>query len=484
MHSTPGTRLQALLTSHDSRRVVMLAVPIILANIAVPLVGIVDTAVMGRMAEPRYIAAVAIGAIVFSSVFWIFAFLKMGTGGLVAQALGSASDTSSKEDIDCTVLRALGIAATIGVLLILLRQPMGQLTMLAFDINDQVKELALEYYDIRILAAPATLMIYCILGAFIGLQKMRSVLMLQLILNVGNIVLTILFFSYFKGGIAGVALASVIAEYLSLVYGLSKLQQINPLWPLAVSPGRVFNAEALRRLFVINTNLFIRTLCLTFSFYWLTRSSGQLGELTLAANSILIHLVHFSSHALDGFAHAAETLCGNAYGKARARLNVLRNNTDESLSTVAVAPAMEFHQAVLLSTFWGCLFALLFVVLYLLFGQWIINMMTTQTAVREHAGIWLWWIVISPLVGVAGFILDGIYIGVTHTRDMRNAMIQSAIIFLAANLDLVKLFGNHGLWMSYMVLMIVRALTLLRTYPRIINAMNINALNINATNPR
>ncbi len=472
MQNNSQTSLTALLSSRDSRRVLVLAVPIILSNIAVPLVGIVDTAVMGRMAEPRYLAAVAIGAIIFSSVFWLFGFLKMGTGGLVAQALGSASAGSNDDEINCTVLRALCIAATIGVLLVLFRQPMGQLAMLAFDINDDVKKLALEYYDIRILAAPATLMIYCILGAFIGLQKMRSVLILQLILNVGNIVLTIIFFRYFDGGIAGVALASVIAEYLSLAYGLSKLQQINPLWPLAVPLAKVLDAGALRRLFVINANLFVRTLCLTFSFYWLTRSGGQLGELTLAANSILIHMVHFSAHALDGFAHAAETLCGNAYGKARAMLATSANKTGDQLAgEYGVSSDMEFRKAVLLTAFWGCIFAVLFVAFYMICGPWIINMMTTQEAVRDHANLWLWWIIVSPLVGVASFLLDGIYIGVTHTRDMRNAMLQSAIIFLAANLLLVQLFGNHGLWMSYMVLMLARALTLYRTYPRIIHAM-------------
>lgn len=470
MHDSPGTSLLALMSSPQSRRVVTLAMPIILANIAVPLVGIVDTAVMGRMNEPRYMAAVAIGAIIFSSVFWLFGFLKMGTGGLVAQALGAAENTSNKKEIDCTILRTLGIASTIGIVLILLRQPMGQLAMLAFEISDEVKQLALEYYDIRILAAPATLMIYGILGAFIGLQNMRSVLVLQLILNVGNIILTIVFFKYFDGGIAGVALASVIAEYLSLVYGLLKLQQINPLWPLTVSTTDVFNTNALRRLFVVNSNLFIRTLCLTFSFYWLTRSSGQLGELTLAANSILIHLLHFSAHALDGFAHAAETLCGNAYGKARATLSRAQSKQQDAPAS-GLSAHTEFHQAVVLSSLWGCLFAILFVVLYFFCGQWFINMMTTQSAVREHANLWLWWIVISPVVGVAGFLLDGIYIGVTHTRDMRNAMLQSALIFLAANLALVQLFGNNGLWMSYMVLMLARALTLYRTYPRIIAAI-------------
>ena len=454
MHHTPLTRL---LTGKDSRRVLTLALPIILSNIAVPLVGIVDTAVMGRMSEPRYIAAVAIGAIIFSSVFWLFGFLKMGTGGLVAQALGSAK----QHDIDSTVLRALLIAAVIGLLLVLLRSPLGTLAVLAFDTNDEVKILARQYFDIRILAAPATLVIYSMLGAFIGLQQMRSVLMLQLILNIGNIVLTIVFFHYFNAGIRGVALASVIAEYISLLYGLIRLHSINPIWPAGIPMSTVLNATALKHLFVINANLFVRTLSLTFAFYWLTRSGGQLGELTLAANAILIHMVHFSAHALDGFAHAAETLCGNAYGKARALTSRPASSTADS----------EFRQAVLLSGFWGCIFALVFVVFFWLAGDWVINMMTTQQEVRDHARNWLWWIVLTPIVGISSFILDGIYIGVTHTREMRNAMLQSATIFLAANLLLVHFWGNDGLWMSYMILMIARSVTLFRNYPGIIAAM-------------
>lgn len=476
-----------LTRSHRSRRVLWLAAPIILSNIAVPLVGIVDTAVMGRMAEPRYMGAVAIGAIIFSSVFWLFGFLKMGTGGLVAQALGSASadsdshaatlqgagDSTHASDsgaslIDSTIYRALAIAAAIGFLIILLQWPIGVGALKAFDVSDQVKTLAYDYFAIRIYAAPATLMVYSLLGAFIGLQQMRAVLVLQLILNLGNIALTILFFSAFDGGIKGVALATVIAEYASLAYGLYRLQQVRSLWPLKIPLGTILDTAALARLLQVNANLFVRTLCLTFSFYWLTRSGAKISEMTLAANSILIHMVHFSAHALDGFAHAAETLCGNAYGKAITTKNRLLKQGDKPSENAS----SEFRMAVILTCFWGYVFGLLISIIYLLFGTDIIAMMTTQADVREYAERWLWWIILSPLIGVGGFMLDGIYIGVTHTRDMRNAMLLSAAIFLVANLILVQLYGNTGVWISYFILMIARALTLYRTYPRIINKLD------------
>jgi len=480
-----------LLHSRRSRRVVTMALPIMLSNVSVPLVGIVDTAVMGRMSEPSYLGAVAIGAIIFSSVFWLFGFLRMGTGGLVAQALGTASIDSTQttttvstgssgasgtNGIDAVISRALVTGGAIGLLIVLAQVPIGVLALKAFEVTSDVKTLAADYFTIRVFAAPATLMTYSILGALIGLQQMRSVLVLQLVLNIGNVLLTLLFFSVFDAGIKGVAMATVIAEYLALAYGLHRLQTIRRFWPLQVSLHEILDGNALARLFRVNRDLFIRTLCLTFSFYWLTRSGAKINELTLAANSILIHMVHFSAHALDGFAHAAETLCGNAYGRAQAMLKTTTQkprkaelSSDEAGNIPAshLSPSDDFRQTVMLTHIWGYLFALGFVLVFLLFGEAIIAMMTTQEAVREHANRWLPWIIISPLIGVSSFLLDGIYIGVTHTRDMRNAMVVSALVFLVANLLLVQLLGNTGLWMSYFVLMLARTLTLYRTYPRI-----------------
>lgn len=312
------------LTEHSTprqwhKRVLILALPIILSNVTTPLVGIVDTAVMGRMAEPRYLGATAIGAVIFSSVFWLFGFLRMGTGGLVAQALGgrdaAAAPSPEKNEIDYAIARALLIALILSVVLIVLRHPIANLALRAFTASADLKSLVLDYYHIRIFAAPATLMVYATLGALIGLQDMRSIFLVQLTLNVSNVLLTIGFFEFTDWGIKGVAFATVLAEYLALALSLFVLQKKIALWPIQLSAARLIDTDSMRRLFEVNGNLFIRTLCLTIAFYWLTQSGSRLGELTLAANAILLHMVHFMAYALDGFAHAAETLCGYAYGK-------------------------------------------------------------------------------------------------------------------------------------------------------------------------
>ena len=479
-------------------KVLTLAIPIILANISVPLVGMVDTAVMGRMADPVYMGAVALGATIFSSIFWLFGFLRMGTGGLIAQAAGNASvsatatnptvpagqsdpvDLPSNKDFDAgsrqielTLYRALLTGALLGILLVLLQYPIAQIAAAAFSAGQGLETLMHDYFYIRIYAAPATLITYSVIGALIGLQQMRAVLLVQLLLNLSNILLTILFFVVFDAGVKGVALATVIAEYLSLVYGLVVLAKYVRLFPLRVALSDVLDPVQVRDLFMVNSNLLIRTLCLTFAFYWLTETSLQLGELVLAANVILLHMLHFSSHALDGFAHAAETLTGNAYGRAR-KLSTLeaRATTPHTEQKQTQQSAInDFRESVAVCTIWATLFSLLFVLFFVLGGSSIIALMTTQESVRSFAEQWLWWIVFSPLIGVWSFMLDGIFIGVTHTRDMRNAMLQSLVIFLLANLVLISLFGNAGLWASYYVLMIARTATLYRTYPRIIEAM-------------
>ncbi len=467
-------------------RALQLAVPIIFANISVPLVGIVDTAVMGRMADPDYMGAVALGAIIFSSIFWIFGFLRMGTGGLVAQVMGAASGSASDKPLDSssrratpessyqhelalTLYRALLTALVLGLLILIAQKPIAILAMRAFSADSTLQALTLDYFFIRIFSAPATLLHYAVIGALIGLQQMRQVLYVQLLLNVGNVVLTLLLFAVFDAGIKGVALATVIAEYASLLYALIVLNKSTRIWPIRVKFATLLEPAPLRHLLAININLLIRTLGLTIAFYWLTESSLRIDKLTLAANAILIHMLHFSAHALDGFAHAAETLCGFAYGKAK-QIRSSRSRAGDQV-TGYENTLTAFHHALMVCTIWGVIFAVLFSIFYWLAGSWIINLMTNQLDVRAHAGQWLWWIILSPLVAIWGFLLDGLYIGVTHTRDMRNAMLQSVAVFLLANLLLIHWWGNTGLWMSYYVLMLARALTLWRYYPRILTAM-------------
>ncbi len=428
----------------------LLAFPIILSNSTVPLVGIADTAVMGRMDSPAFVSAAGIGAVMFSSIFWVFGFLRMATGGLVAQALGASRPLQA----DRTGLRALLLACVLGFLIILFSEWLLLMGLALMDGSPQVHQLVADYYRIRIYAAPATLMTYALSGVLIGQQRMKAVFYLQLLLNISNIVLNLAFFNLSDWGIKGVAAATLISEYLALAaafYWSNTTEAIsrnnaasgNPIRSWIVDPARLL--EFLQ----ISGDLFIRTLCLTAAFYWLTVMGSRQGDAILAANVILVNMLHFMAYALDGFSHAAETLTGYALGR--------RNRH-------------ALHEAVKASTFWASGFAVLFMIMFALGGGVMIDAMTTQEALREMTRQWLPWIIFSPLIGVWSFLLDGIFIGTTHTRAMRNSMLISSLVFVIASILLVNIWDNHGLWLAYYILMVMRSITLGAHYPSVLRS--------------
>lgn len=428
----------------NQRKVYALALPIMLSNATVPLVGIVDTAVMGRMESPAFLSAVAVGAVLFSSIFWVFGFLKMGTGGLVAQAFGR-NDTHAMHEI---FARAVAIACACAACLVALGAPLLALGLWAMGGSEELHTLTGQYFFIRLLGAPATLITYAIVGTLIGQQRTRDVFWLQLLLNLLNVALNLLFFEFTDWHVEGVALATVISEYVALAMGLLMVKSV---WrqPFAHWKQALSNSSAFKELFSISRDLFIRTVCLTFAFYWITALSSRFGDTTLALNSILIQMLHFTAYALDGFSLAAESLTGHALGRRRRDL---------------------LWRDVKACT-WGALgFAIAFTIAYALLGQTIVNTMTTLAEVQQLATDYLIWIVIGPLLGVWSFLLDGIFIGTTHTREMRNSMLISLAVFVLAAELLVPALGNHGLWLSYYVLMLARTLTLGGWFPRILRA--------------
>ena len=445
------TEIQTPTTTSEWRtRVLWLAIPIILSNITVPLVGIVDTAVMGRMPSPAYLSATAISATLFSSIYWVFGFLRMGTSGLVAQSLGANDPQRAQRN----GIRSIVLAVVIGFALLVGAPWLFQLGMWSMDVNQEVFHLAHQYFYIRMFSAPATLVLYSIIGTLVGQQRMRSVLLLQLLLNISNVALTLAFFNLTKWGISGVAAATVISEYLAMVCGLWMLWhslQIKQHLVGNASLAWLWERSKLMEFFHIGGNLFIRTLCLTAAFYWLMVMSAKLGVIVLAVNAVLIQMLHFMAHALDGFSHAAETLAGHAYGKR---------------DRVALSNAV--HAAL----FWGLIFAVMFTVVYASFGGVIFDAMTTQKEVQNAARTWVWWIALTPLIGVWSFLLDGIFTGTTHTREMRDGMIISLTLFICTSAILVPLTGNHGVWMSYYILMLARAATLGYWYNRIMEINN------------
>jgi len=431
------------------RKVWMLAGPIILSNISVPLVGAVDTAVVGHLPGPQAIGAVALGALIFSFLYWGFGFLRMGTTGFVAQAYG-AGDWNSLAD---TLMRVLLLALVLGVFTILIATPIIELAFYLIDSSAEVEGLAGSYANIRIWSAPAVLCIYAFTGIFIGMHNTRAAFVLQLILNVSNVLLDLLFVLGFDWGVEGVALASVIAEYLAMFAGFYLLRQPMRNAFERYDRSRLLERSALMALFTANSNIFVRTLCLLFAFSYFTAKSAGQGEVILAANAILIHLQSIMAYGLDGFAHAVEALAGSAYGAGKKSV---------------------FRRAVVLTSLWAAVIAVLMALIYWMLGEAIIAVFTNIDEVVDSALRYLPWMIVAPLISVWSFQLDGIFIGSGHTREMRNAMIVSTLAYLAILQLTIPLLGNHGLFLGLAIFMLLRALTLLFYYRGIETAIPTN----------
>ena len=420
----------------------MLAWPIILSNVTTPLLGLVDTAVVGRLPGPHYIGAVAIGAASFSLIFWLFGFLRMGTSGFTAQAFG-AGDTQERLAI---LMRATLLAAALGLVLILLQGPLWWVATSILEPTEAAAPLAAQYFDIRIWTAPAALTNYAVLGWLIGMQKTRLALYLQLWLNGVNIVLDLVFVSVLEMGVPGVAWATFVGEWSAALLGLLLAFRLLRPDGIDLRAARILDPAKLRAFFSANLDIMIRTLCLTLSFAWFTRLGGQFGDLTFAANAVLMQLVHMMAYGLDGFAFAAEALVGAAIGaRDRAALRL----------------------AVVTSTILAAIISVLIGVAYWLFGAQIIALITTQAPVQNEAAIYLVWVATYPLIAVWCFQLDGIFIGATRTAEMRNGMLAAMVAFMVAAHILPDMLGNHGLWLSLVVLNVCRSGSLLVYYRRI-----------------
>ena len=414
-----------------------------LSNVSVPLVGIVDTAVVGHLPNATFIGAVALGAVVFSFLYWGFGFLRMGTTGLVAQDMGARDF----DELRATLTRSLILALILGLAILALRNPAGELAFWALDVSAMVEGFAKQYYRVRVFAAPATLVNYVILGFAIGVQNTRAALALMLLLNITNVLLDLLFVIGFGWGVEGVAAASVISEYTAALFGLLLMRQMLSRLGGRWQPYRLFDRHRLKTLLGVNLNIFVRTLCLLFAFFHFTSTGAKLGDIILAANAVLMHLYTFMAYSLDGFAHAVEALAGSAYG-ARNR--------------------WAFVSAVRASTACAFLVSIVYCVVYAGFGSSIVALITGIAEVRTTAGEYLPWLVVAPVVSVWSFQLDGIFVGTTRAVAMRNAMLLSLAVFLAAVWLLLPLWGNHGLWAALIVLMGTRAITLGIWFPRIV----------------
>ncbi len=427
------------------RDILAIAVPVMISNISTPLIGVVDTGVVGQIPDPAYIGAVAIGALVFTFAFWAFGFLRMGTTGLTAQALG-AKDT---DELRAILGRALLIAGIAGAGLILLQWPIREIAFGLLDGSDRVERFAREYFDIRIWAAPVTLANYALLGWFIGLGRTGIGLALQLVLNLTNMALDALFVLGLGWGVGGVAIGTLLAETVAATVGIAiairYLGRAGGRWRW----DRLLIPERLRHMLRVNGDIMVRSLALVFVFVWFMARGAEQGDVILAANAILMHFVSVSAYFLDGLAFAAEALVGRAVGAAhRAGLEASARMT----------------------TLWSAGVAIFAALVLISFGTVLIDVLTVDAASREAARTYLPWAAGAPLLGVWAFQLDGIFIGATRTADMRNAMLVSLGIFLAA-WWLLTPYGNHGLWGALYVHYAARVGTLGYYYPRLVRSV-------------
>lgn len=421
-------------------RIWTLAWPIILSNITVPLLGLVDTAVVGHLPDSRYLAAVTLGATLFSFLYWGFGFLRMGTTGLVAQAIGREAHS----DVRNLLGQSLIMAAVIGALLIIFGSPLISLGLWLLDGSEAATPLAREYAEIRLWSAPAVLANYAILGWFLGQQNARVTLMILVLTNSVNIVLDLWFVVGLGMTSGGVALASVIADYSALTFGgYLVLRQLGHLEG-GFQRQRLLVVSAYSALVNVNANLFVRTLGLLFAMAFFTAQGARQGDTVLAANAVLLQFIMLTSYALDGFAHAAESLVGRAYG---------RRDWREFAATVRATAQFSFWTATVAT------------VAFALAGNYLVAMLTGLAEVRATAASYLPWMIVMPLIAVWSYLFDGVFIGTTAVREMRNSIFIGLAVYLPT-WWLSQGLGNHGLWLALTLFMLTRSVVLIAYYYR------------------
>ncbi len=422
------------------RSVLAVAVPIMLSNVSEPLIGVVNTAVIGQLKEPYYIGAIAVGALVFSFLFWGFGFLRLSTGGLSAQALGAGDRT----ELVAVLVRALMIGLAAGLGLILLSPVIRNA---AFDLiggSAEVRSHAETYFNYRIFAAPAALSNYCVMGWFIGQSRAKLAFAVQLFLNLTNMALSAFFVLALGMTSDGVGLAALIAEWSAVTLALVLAAVILRSMGAHVSWPRILDKARFRRTLLMNGDVMIRTLCLVFAFTFFTARGARAGDVIVAANAVLLNLFEVSAYLIDGFAYASEALVGQSVGA--------RNRE-------------RFRAAVWLTSVWAMALGVLCSLVIWVFGPAIIDLMTLSDTVRETARIYLPWVAVSPVLGVICFQFDGIFTGAMATKDMRNMMILSLAVFLFAWWLLEAPFGNHGLWAALNIFFIARGVTFATRMP-------------------
>jgi len=427
-----------------NRKILNLAIPNIISNLSVPLLGVVDTALIGHLDEAYYLGAIALGGMIFNFIFWGFGFLRMGTTGITAQAFGS----DQKKQGVMTLARALSVAVTFGFLILLLQTWIADLSFLLVDASPEVEHYTRIYFSIRIFTAPATLCLYAINGWFLGMQNARYPMIISVTLNALNIGLDIYFVKVLGWGVAGVAWGTLIARYTGFIIAAILLVIKYRSWLMAYTHSMLLEIAALKKFFTVNRDIFIRTLCIIFTFSFFTAKSATFGDVILAANSILLELWMMVSYGIDGFAFAAESLVGRFKGSDK--------------------PG-KIQKAIKYCFIWGIGIGLATSAAYAWGGRRILLFFTDQQAVLDAAMLVFGWTIAGPTVSSFSYIWDGIFIGATETPPMRNAMfIATVFVFLPTYFIGTQFLGNQAIWLAMTLFMLARGATLTFFAPKYI----------------
>jgi multidrug resistance protein, MATE family len=424
------------------RTILTIAVPIMLSNVTEPLIGVVNTGVIGQLGSSALIGGVAVGSLIFSFLFWGFGFLRLSTSGLSAQATGA----ENPREIGAIVWRSLLIAVIVGLALISLSPLLKPLAISLMGGSAEVQQAATTYFNYRIWAAPAALANFTILGWFIGQGKSTIAFVTQLALNLTNMALSVVFVLHFNLGIAGVGLAVLIAEYAAAAIGLVLVMVRLATLQQKFDHALIFDRTKISALVTANADMMIRTICLLFAFAWFTSRGARNGDTAVAANSVLLHMFEVAAYMIDGFAYAAEALVGQAIGAK-----------DQA----------SYTKAITLSSLWVMVFGAIASLAIWVFGPQFIDLMTVNSEVRAFAGHYLIWAAITPFLGAACFLYDGIFTGAMATRDMRNMMLLSLGAYMLAWGLFEPRYGNHGLWAALSVFFLVRSIAFATRLPAI-----------------
>lgn len=416
-----------------NRQILHIAIPSIISNITVPLLGLVDVTIVGHLGSASYIGAIAVGGMLFNMIYWIFGFLRMGTGGLTAQAYGQHNTQEGTR----ILLRSLSVSLLLALALLVLQYPIRLIAFMLIDASPEVQELATRYFHICIWGAPATLGLYSFTGWFIGMQNSRYPMYIAITQNIVNIAASLFFVFVLHMKVEGVALGTLIAQYAGVI--MAYLLCISHYHPFRqqVQCMQLFERNAMKRFFLVNRDIFLRTLCLVAVTVFFTSTGATYGDVVLAVNTLLMQLFTLFSYIMDGFAYAGEALSGKYTG-----------SNDK----------IRLHQTVRDLFGWGSAMALLFTLTYLWGGQNFLQLLTNDTEVIAASGTYLLWTVAIPFCGFSAFILDGICIGTTSTRIMLKSMATASALFFGVYFLCSGSWGNHALWMAFLVYLAVRGL--------------------------